>query len=275
MLTEPSITNSEVRTPAEPRPDTTALASGARPVPAGPVFLAFILAAVLGLVGSVAVVLVVAAMRPGDTGWSTIGGDPGLILLSILPMELSLAAMAFLMVRRSGRGRWAELGLVNPKLSMKSWLLLIVGSGTPFAGAAALATITPNIVDPDAVVHLWRNITPSDTVLLVLAVGAMPGHAEEIFFRGFAQRRLARAWSPPAAIAVSSLLFALLHVDPSTMALALVLGLWLGFIAWRTGSTWPGIAIFRDDTRGSCVPAPGTAVMAPLAAVLLVPRRRR
>ncbi|MCC6678698.1 MAG: CPBP family intramembrane metalloprotease [Phycisphaerales bacterium] len=222
-------------------------ASRRRAATAGPVFLAFILAAVLGVLGSVAIVLTYMAIARGVSSWSTtqrgFDSGPTIILLSALPMELALAGMAFLMVRRSKRGPVAELGLDRHRLAMKEWPILIIGSGVPFALGAALASIAPSTVDPDTYVELWRNISPASAVLWVVVIGAMPGLAEEIFFRGFMQRRLARAWSPVAAIIVSSLMFAFLHLDPATMALALVLGLWLGFVAWRTGSTWPGIAI--------------------------------
>jgi membrane protease YdiL (CAAX protease family) len=77
--------------------------------------------------------------------------------------------------------------------------------------------------------------------VLVLGLGA--GAAEEIFFRGYMQARLREHWSPAAAVLASSSAFAILHVDVSFvhMALALALGVYLGFVAELSGSTLPAI----------------------------------
>ena len=32
-----------------------------------------------------------------------------------------------------------------------------------------------------------------------------------------------------------------MHIDPRQMAYVFPVGLWLGVVAWRTGSVWPGI----------------------------------
>jgi membrane protease YdiL (CAAX protease family) len=78
-----------------------------------------------------------------------------------------------------------------------------------------------------------------NAVLWVVLIGVVPGFCKELFFRGLLQRRLLKSWSAPAAIGVTSLIFAVVHLDPPAVALALVLGVWLGVIAWRTGSIVP------------------------------------
>jgi uncharacterized protein len=76
-------------------------------------------------------------------------------------------------------------------------------------------------------------------VFVVMALGA--GLAEELFFRGFMQARLLRAWSPAAAIATASVAFGILHMDWVHSPVAGLLGLYLGWIAWRSGSIVPAI----------------------------------
>jgi hypothetical protein len=77
----------------------------------------------------------------------------------------------------------------------------------------------------------------------VLIFGVVAGTAEEIFFRGYMQRRLREHWSPRAAVLASSSAFAVLHVDASAMHMVGVfaLGLYLGFVAEIAGSTLPAI----------------------------------
>ena len=76
----------------------------------------------------------------------------------------------------------------------------------------------------------------------VLVIGIMAGAAEEIFFRGYMQTRLREAWSQWPAIVTTAVAFALLHLEWLHALLALMLGLWLGFVTERVGSALPSIA---------------------------------
>ena len=76
-------------------------------------------------------------------------------------------------------------------------------------------------------------------VLLVLALGA--GLAEELFFRGFLQTRLSQRLPPAVAIAIASVCFGIMHLDPVHSPVAALLGLYLGWITERTGSIVPAI----------------------------------
>ena len=78
------------------------------------------------------------------------------------------------------------------------------------------------------------------TALLVVAL--LAGLAEELFFRGFMQTRLARRWSSRTAVLVTAVCFGAIHMDPVQSPLAFCLGIWLGFVCERAGSLWPGIA---------------------------------
>ncbi len=82
----------------------------------------------------------------------------------------------------------------------------------------------------------------SDLFAAVLVIGIMAGAAEEIFFRGYMQTRLREAWSPRLAIPTTALAFALLHLEWLHILLALMLGLWLGFVTERVGSALPSVA---------------------------------
>jgi membrane protease YdiL (CAAX protease family) len=77
----------------------------------------------------------------------------------------------------------------------------------------------------------------------VLVFGLIAGVSEEIFFRGFMLTRLREHWGGPRAVVVTAACFGVLHVDPNGihMALAFVMGLYLGFVTERTGSTLPAI----------------------------------
>jgi hypothetical protein len=76
----------------------------------------------------------------------------------------------------------------------------------------------------------------------VAVIGVLAGSAEELFFRGYMQGRLRERWSAPVAVIVTSAAFGLLHLEWLHAVLALVLGLWLGFITEQAGSALPAVA---------------------------------
>jgi membrane protease YdiL (CAAX protease family) len=75
----------------------------------------------------------------------------------------------------------------------------------------------------------------------LLFISLAPGLSEEMLFRGYAQQRLIERWGGWTAILVTSMIFAIIHVDPHTVVFAFPVGIWLGLMAWRSGSVWPGV----------------------------------
>lgn len=75
------------------------------------------------------------------------------------------------------------------------------------------------------------------------AVGLLAPVAEELVFRGAVLRELL-SWhrQPWVGIAVSSLIFALVHGNPAQMPHAFIVGLLLGWMYYRTGSIVPCVA---------------------------------
>jgi uncharacterized protein len=71
-------------------------------------------------------------------------------------------------------------------------------------------------------------------------------------FRGYIQRRLLARWSPAVAIGVSTLLFAILHVDSLQHIIAVVpLGLVTGLLAYRTQSVKAGMLVHAIHNAGA------------------------
>ncbi len=88
---------------------------------------------------------------------------------------------------------------------------------------------------------LYESMTWPSGIVFVLFIALVPAFVEELFFRGYMQRRLLARWSPKVAIPVVALVFAAFHGTPIWAISVLPLGLWLGILAWQTGSLWPGI----------------------------------
>ena len=91
--------------------------------------------------------------------------------------------------------------------------------------------------------RLLEGTTGPDLFGAVVVFGVVASASEEIFFRGFMQARLREHWPATASVLATSVAFAALHLDASAVhtVQALVLGLYLGFVAEATGSTLPCI----------------------------------
>jgi len=88
---------------------------------------------------------------------------------------------------------------------------------------------------------MYDQLTWPSGIALVLFISLLPAFSEEIFFRGYMQRRLLLRWSPWVVLPLVSVIFAAFHGTPVWALTVLPLGLWFGVLAWRTGSLWPGI----------------------------------
>jgi len=156
--------------------------------------------------------------------WSPAGQETlfALLLYGIL------AAVAML-------GRWFARDTVDSgaRPGMLPWLglgvLLGVGGLVLALGDAVLAGV---VVRGTAGLGIA-------TLLLGTLVVIGQSASEELFFRGWLQPVLARAWGPAAAIGVTAIAFALLHVaggtrTPLTLVNLMLGGLLFGLLAWRS-----------------------------------------
>jgi membrane protease YdiL (CAAX protease family) len=157
--------------------------------------------------------------------------------------QLSFIGCVLVATWRLPGSRVEQLGLRRTGLSGSSYVALVAGTGVPLAVGVGLSLLVSQVIEPMIDPKLvWSKITALTFAPYVLFIALAPGFIEEITFRGFVQRRLLRRWSPMAAIACSSALFAVAHMDPHHAAFAFPIGVWFGVIAWRLGVIWPGIA---------------------------------
>lgn len=167
---------------------------------------------------------------------------PGLFTVFASASQLVIAGAALIGAWCSGDRLVRTLGFGKPALPWFAFPIVIVGSMGPGLLCAVLASNVRQFLPEDPMLELvvgrltWTSVVP-----FVLFISLTPGFAEEAFFRGYLQRRLLLRWPPRTAILVSAALFGLLHFEPHLIVFAFTLGLWLGVLAWRTGSIWPGI----------------------------------
>lgn len=84
----------------------------------------------------------------------------------------------------------------------------------------------------------------SEALLVILGAVVIAPLVEELVFRGFFQQQLEQVYrNATSAVLLSSLLFTIFHFNPWWSIQIYILGLVLGYLAWRTGSIWPPIVI--------------------------------
>lgn len=85
--------------------------------------------------------------------------------------------------------------------------------------------------------------TFTDYLVVGLGVVLAAAICEESLFRGFLQVSFEAYGSVTRAVLLGSLLFALAHFNPWWMIQILILGVFLGFVSWRSNSAIPGMLI--------------------------------
>jgi membrane protease YdiL (CAAX protease family) len=93
--------------------------------------------------------------------------------------------------------------------------------------------------------ELIRSVLESNMGLIpnVAMLALVPGICEEVLFRGYAQRQFERAAGPVGGILLAGVLFGLYHLRPSQMLPLTVLGLYMAYLVWRTGSLLSAMAV--------------------------------
>lgn len=85
----------------------------------------------------------------------------------------------------------------------------------------------------------------------ILVVGVITGFSEELFFRAGLQRLLGKAMSGKIAIWVTAIIFSTLHFQFFGFIPRLLLGAFLGYLYYWTGSIW--VSIFAHALNNSLV----------------------
>jgi len=76
-------------------------------------------------------------------------------------------------------------------------------------------------------------------VFLIFGIVILAPLGEELLFRGFLQKFLEEHWQDVTrAVLITSLFFAIIHLNPFWLIQIYLLGVLLGYLAWRTGSIW-------------------------------------
>ncbi|MCH8913317.1 MAG: CPBP family intramembrane metalloprotease [Planctomycetes bacterium] len=136
-----------------------------------------------------------------------------------------------------------RLRLRRSHISVLGYFVMLVGilaAGQTLESSMAILEIEPGSALED--MHEFITSVHGEALVIVaLMMGLFAAFGEEFLCRGYIQTRLSRRWGSLSAVLITSLLFGILHFDVMHSTMAFFIGLYLGFLAERTGSIWPCI----------------------------------
>jgi uncharacterized protein len=168
------------------------------------------------------------------------GLTSGTFVLAALSTEIPMLLVVYVRLIMPGAVTWAELG-VRP---LPVDYVLRLGLGAGVAGLVVIDLIGTLLSEvglrPNQLEQFNFALTegPLAFVLLLVLAGVVAPCVEELFFRGFLfglYRRRQPLW---VAYLVSSVLFTLLHLEPTRMDLPQMAGLSVGILLLALMLTW-------------------------------------
>jgi len=190
--------------------------------------------------GIVAVILVIATRRAHPEqpfGIEQIVANGPLIAWTIIVSTPFLVAFLALATRRAHRSLIDYLGLKWP-----GWPQTLLGF-LALAGVLALVALAETFAKVDTPAFMTDTFKSAKDMgelpLVAFAFVLAAPFSEEILFRGFLFRGFAESLGPLAAIVITAVLWASLHVQYQWFFIGeiVALGLLLGTVRWLTGST--------------------------------------
>jgi len=159
--------------------------------------------------------------------------DRGMVAVITVFFAVSLLAVAAA-VAPMGRNALPALGF-----RAAGWRPIVLGTLATAALSFAVSQVGLEPQGMKEAVKIAREPALFAASLLLLA-GLAP-LVEELVFRGLIYGWLANRWGSVVAWIASSLAFAAAHVELAHVILVLPLGLWFGWLRWRTNSLWPSL----------------------------------
>jgi len=160
----------------------------------------------------------------------------GLIIAFSAPW-LALAGWPILATRLKGNGPKLDLGLIAPRTQLR--LGFIAGLASLIA-ASLIAVVVTRFTGPVSSAAGDVGLNQTGIVLVLFVLMAMFGApiVEEIAFRGMLYGALAKAHiNEHLVVVITALVFALFHFEPKRFFILFAIGIILGEIRRRTGST--------------------------------------
>jgi len=193
-----------------------------------------------------------------DRGIEPVGAEirtmldqPGMPAILVMLTLGVVTAILLPMVRRKWPPLWSQattpgLGVVLPMNRAFFALAVIVGLTTPLVGGLLTALLAHGKTVTQDIQDLGLQTPLALRIALVVVVASLGPLVEELLFRGVLLSALMQRWRAGWSIAISALLFALVHLPSMQWQWYALpdLALLAAALAWlrlRSGSLWPAV----------------------------------
>lgn len=184
----------------------------------------------------------IASLPSADRGW---GLWAGVLVVSVVTYAVLLAA-ALVSIRRKGAGIAPALGFRPVRLWPSVGLVVAgvwIGFSVDIVYSISTAVLKLRVPNTNAEMLRAGTKSPFGLIAVFLLVAVIAPVAEEILFRGVVFSGLRDSWGEGWAIAASSVLFGVMHLEPVLMIPTAILGVLLAKVFSMTRSLWVPIAL--------------------------------
>ena len=166
----------------------------------------------------------------------------GLVLMVFVP-QLALIVPSIVAAVLSPVRTDQRLSLVRGQWPVSVWIA--AATATPLVGLLSSILVGSFMDESENLKQLSEAFRfhgeNGFLIPLALLIGATPAFCEELVFRGYVQTRLTKSLGPAAGIILASFLFAAFHLDLVHIIAVFPIGLYLGWLSWRSGSIFPAM----------------------------------
>lgn len=178
------------------------------------------------------------AHQPGATALT-----PAALVLSVVTLDGALLGIVYLRIVHPKVLSWSELGLTSADLGERVRLGILLGIGV-IVGTALIELGLRAVGVQQTQEQMFSGVlgaTPAQFLGVLLAGAVIAPICEEIFFRGYVFTAVRRTGSVVGAFVMSSVLFALAHLNLQAFIPILFIGFTFAYVYWRTKSLVPSM----------------------------------
>lgn len=150
------------------------------------------------------------------------------------------AAMVCYWPKAGAPGKLPSFGPVHPMVLVGAALFSLPLYVLFAALQIGITKIFPFHIEAGLVEPLTAN-SAGAFLWIWLAIALLPALTEEFFYRGVLQSAAVQRWGAWPGIATTACLFSLVHMDIAGGPSRILMGLWFGYLFWRTRSLWADV----------------------------------
>ncbi len=173
--------------------------------------------------------------------WGRFSGKGEYIITNAV---ILIAAWYYLKARRLPQifmFRWRAV----PRKAISSFVLMAISGAVLLDEINRLIQLIIHVPEEylTYIQEAFKPVSTGEAILIFIGVVIIAPLVEESLFRGFIQQTLEKKRDVTKAVLITSIIFALIHLEPWLVIQLLILAVLLGYLSWRWDSIIPALMI--------------------------------